>query len=277
MPELPEIETIRRILKPQLVGKMIASVEVNNAQVIAYPDEQSFVGKLTGLTFADIDRRGKYLILIMESGDRMVVHLRMTGQLLVTPPDFEMEKHTHLVLNLSDGNEVRYTDVRRFGRFWLLDKGQEDAITGMSKLGIEPLDPKLTGAWLRGRIGKRKKTIKEILHDQSVIAGIGNIYSDEILSSAGIYPGEKCVNLEDQDWDKLAAAIPEIIKWGIAEDHMTPDEYLHGKGKEYRNMPDLRVYGRAGQPCKKCGTVIEKVVIGGRSSCYCPKCQPVNG
>ncbi|RUT50552.1 bifunctional DNA-formamidopyrimidine glycosylase/DNA-(apurinic or apyrimidinic site) lyase [Campylobacter fetus] len=273
MPEMPEVETIRRIIEPQIAGQKVMSVIVNHPQIIGHPSAAEFVKLLSGQTFQNMSRRGKFLTVHFENGDSIVVHLRMTGQFLVTLPDYEEEKHTHLILNLSGGNQIRYIDVRRFGRFWYLKKDENDTVTGQDKLGVEPLDDTLTAGYLKAKLEKRKKAIKEMLHDQSIVAGIGNIYSDEILSAAGIYPEEKCADLTDGDWEILAEKIKEIIAWGINTNEMTPEEYLTGKGKEYSNIPNLRVYGREGLSCRKCGSTIERIVIGGRSSCYCPKCQ----
>lgn len=273
MPEMPEVETIRRIIEPQIKGRKIVSVIINNPQVIAYPDAPVFVELLTGQTVLYMSRRGKFLTVHLESGDRLVLHLRMTGQLLVTPEAYPMEKHTHLIAEMSGGSQIRYIDVRRFGRFWYLKAEETDTVTGQDKLGLEPLDKNLTASYLQEKLGRRKKTIKEMLHDQSVVAGIGNIYSDEILYAAGIYPEEKCMDLDAGDWVCLTEKIQEIIRWGIAVNDMTAEEYLSGKGKAYRNISCLKVYGRENQRCGQCNTVIERVVIGGRSSCYCPSCQ----
>ena len=273
MPELPEVETVRRILEPQLAGRTVETVEVYNEQIIAHPKAELFMALLQGQTIQKISRRGKFLTLHFESGDRLSLHLRMTGQLLVMPKGEPPEKHTHLILSLSDSNQLRYIDVRRFGRFWYFQKGETDTLTGQDALGPEPTDPILAADYLKSKLGRRKKTIKEMLHDQTVAAGIGNIYSDEILFVAGIYPGAKCDALSDADWERLASAIPEVILWGIDADQMTPEEYLRGKGKEYRNAEHLRVYGRAGQPCPACGEALCRKVIGGRSSTYCPNCQ----
>lgn len=273
MPELPEVETMRRIIGPQIAGQRVLSVTVLNPQVIASPDAAAFSRLLTGQTVAGMGRRGKYLWLAMGGGDRMVFHLRMTGLPLVAPPEFPMDRHTHLVLELSGGNQFRYEDQRRFGRFWYLRGGETDAVTGMDKLGIEPDDPALTADWLEEKLGKRKKPIKETLHDQSVIAGIGNIYSDEILFDAKIHPGKKCRDIAGDEWRRLAGSIPRIIRWGIEIEDMTPAEYLAGRGKEYRNAAHLKAYGRAGQPCLLCGGSMEKTSVGGRTSTFCPNCQ----
>lgn len=273
MPELPEVETVRRILEPQLVGRTVEAVEVCNEQIIAHPEAEQFAAHLQGQTLNNISRRGKFLTLHFESGDRLTLHLRMTGQLLVMPEEEPVEKHTHLILSLLGGDQLRYTDVRRFGRFWYFQKDETDTLTGQEALGPEPIDPILTADYLKSKLGRRKKTIKEMLHDQTVVAGIGNIYSDEILFVAGIYPGAKCDALSNADWGRLASAIPKVILWGIDADQMTPEEYLRGKGKEYRDTQRLRVYGRSGQPCPTCGEALCRKVIGSRSSTYCPSCQ----
>lgn len=273
MPELPEVETVRQILEPQIIGQTILSVTINNPQVIAHPDAAAFAERFTDQTVRRMSRRGKFLTIHFENDDRMIIHLRMTGQLLITPADYPDEKHTHLIADLSGGRQIRYIDVRRFGRFWYLLKDEVDTFTGQDKLGLEPTDEAMTADYLKARLGGRKKSIKEMLHDQSVVAGIGNIYSDEILFEAELYPEEKCADLTIGDWNQLTAKIKEVIAWGVTANGMTPEEYLAGAGKEYRNIPDLRVYRREGQPCSRCGAVIERIVIGGRSSCYCPTCQ----
>lgn len=273
MPELPEVETIRKIIEPQIVGKAICSVKINNSQIIAYPDEEQFVKMLVGQEIISVGRRGKFLTIYMKSGDSVVIHLRMTGQLLVKAQNYPFEKHTHLIADLSGGNQIRYIDVRRFGRLWLMKKGEIDNVTGQEKLGLEPLSKDLNAEYLKTKLKKRKKSIKEMLNAQSVIAGIGNIYSDEILFASGIYPEVKCCDLSDENWNCLVEKIKEIIKWGIDTNKMTPQEYLAGKGKEYGNMLAVKVYGRKGQPCCNCQNKIDKIMIGGRSSYYCPKCQ----
>lgn len=273
MPELPEVETVRRIIEPQIAGQKIVSVKILNSQVIAYPETEEFPCLLTGQTAMKMSRRGKFLTIHFESSDRLCLHLRMTGQLLVTPRDFPEKKHMHLICDLSNGNQIRYIDQRRFGRFWFLKADEEDTVTGLSRLGIEPLDDELTWEYLKEKLGKRKKAIKEMLHDQSIVAGIGNIYSDEILYAAQIYPEKRCADLTDDEWKRLAEKIPEIISWGISVNKMTPEQYLAGMGKEYSNMDYFNAYGREGKPCRRCGTPMERIVIGGRSSCFCPNCQ----
>lgn len=184
MPELPEVETIRQVLEPQIKGLTITTVTVNRTEVIGHPTAEGFCQALTGQTINTLTRRGKFLSVLLDSGDYFVLHLRMTGCLLLTLADYPTEKHTHIVFHLSSGDELRFSDTRRFGRFWLFRKGESDTYSGMDKLGLEPFDNGLTAGYLQQHFGKRKKAIKECLLDQSVIAGIGNIYSDEILFDA---------------------------------------------------------------------------------------------
>ena len=273
MPELPEVETARRILEPQLTGRRIEAADVRSPQIIAHPDDARFAELLVGQTVESMSRRGKFLTVHFRGGDRLCLHLRMTGQLLVLPADEPVANHTHLILSLSGGAQLRYIDVRRFGRFWYFQDGEADGVTGQSALGPEPTDAILTAAYLKAKLGGSKRPVKDALLDQKLVAGIGNIYADEILFAAGIYPGIRCSALADSDWERLSRQIPEIILWGIGANEMTPEEYLAGKGRDYRNLYGLRAYGRAGQACPACGSIMEKVTVGGRTSCFCPRCQ----
>ena len=273
MPELPEVEAIKRVVEPQIQGMMIESVLVNRPEVIAHPAADIFRSRLTGQTISHMGRRGKYLMIVLESGDRIILHLRMTGCLLPAPAYLPEEKHTHIVFSLSNGKELRFSDTRRFGRFWLLQKDETDIYSGLEKLGREPFDPGLTADYLNDRFGKRKKPIKECLLEQTVIAGIGNIYSDEILFAAGIHPARPANSLRQEDWKRLAETIPERLSYFIEKNRMTPEEYLEMKGQDYRNTPFLQVYGRQGKPCPACKSALCRMVIGGRSSIYCPACQ----
>ena len=273
MPELPEVETIKRVLEPQIKGLTIEKATAKRPEVVARPAADEFCRLLTGQTISHMTRRGKFLVIQLNSNDRIILHLRMTGCLLITPADYPEEKHTHIIFNLSNGKELRFSDTRRFGRLWLLGKDEADTYSGMDKLGIEPLDGLLTAGYLNTRLGKRKKAIKECLLDQNIIAGIGNIYSDEILFTAGIYPARPANSLDMREYERLAAAIPERISYFIEVNKITPEEYLETKGQDYRNTPFLQVYGQEGKPCPKCGETLCRIVVGGRSSVYCPVCQ----
>lgn len=273
MPELPEVETVKRILEPQLKGRMVTEVTLNRPDIIAHPSPEAFRQVVSGARIKGMGRRGKFLLVLLENGCTVIVHLRMTGQLLVAPPDLPKEKHTHVIIGMDDGMELRYVDARRFGRFWLIGDGEQDTYSGISRLGPEPFDPDLNSAYLQQKLKNRRRSIKECLLDQSVVAGIGNIYGDEILFAAGIYPGCPACSLTGAQWDKLTAAIPEILKKGIEDNHMTAEEYLAGQGKEYRNESFFQVYGHGGDPCPRCKMPLEHMMLAGRSSCYCPRCQ----
>ncbi|MCD8019589.1 MAG: DNA-formamidopyrimidine glycosylase [Clostridiales bacterium] len=273
MPELPEVETIKRVIESQIQRLAIDRITVHHTDVIAHPTVDEFCQRLTGQRCSAMSRRGKYLIIHLCSGDRIVLHLRMTGCLLVTSKDDPIEKYTHLVFHLENGKELHFSDMRRFGRFWLLDNEEADTYSGIHKLGLEPFDPNFTAAYLSGKLAKRKKAIKQCLMEQSVIAGIGNIYSDEILFTAKIHPTRSANSLTASEWERLAVMIPERLSYFIQTNAITPEDYLRTKGKEYRNTPFLQVYGHDGQPCPCCGTTLCRTVIGGRSSVFCPQCQ----
>lgn len=273
MPELPEVETIRQILEPQIKGSVITSVTVNHPEVVAHPTADEFCKAVMGQEISAMTRRGKFLILPLKNGSRLILHLRMTGCLLVTPPDYPIEKHTHIIMQLNSGMELRFSDARRFGRFWLIQSGEKDTYSGISKLGLEPLSCECNAEYLKSKFGKRKKKIKECLLDQSVIAGIGNIYSDEILFRAKICPTRSADSLMVKEWERLAEMIPECLSYFIEKNRIEQEDYLQTGGQDYRNTPFLQVYGHAGEPCPNCGETLVRVVISGRSSVYCPNCQ----
>lgn len=273
MPELPEVETIRRVIEPQIKGLEIENIRLGNAQIIAYPTADEFCRRLKGQRVSSMSRKGKFLQIHLKSGDCVVLHLRMTGCLLVTPSDYPLLKHTHIVFGLTGGKELRFWDMRRFGRFWLIPKGEVDTYSGIDKLGIEPFAEKLNAAYMKKHFGNRKKAIKTCLLEQNVIAGIGNIYSDEILFTSKIPPDFPANCLIADEWERLAKAIPNRLEYFIEKNSISAEEYLAGKGKDYRNTPFLQVYGHAGEPCPVCGETLVRTVIGGRSSVYCPRCQ----
>ena len=221
MPELPEVETIRRVLEPQLQNRTIEKVTVNHKDAVAYPSVDDFCLGLTGQMVSHIQRRGKFLIICMKSGDRVILHLRMTGGLLFTPKNYPEEKYTHLIFHFDQGQKLLFSDMRRFGRFWFLKKEEKDTFSGIAKLGIEPFDPKLSADYLKTYLGIRKKAIKTCLLDQSIIAGIGNIYSDEILFAAKILPSRPANSLTDKEWKCLAVTIPERLEYFIENNAST--------------------------------------------------------
>lgn len=213
MPELPEIETIKHVIEPQITGLAIEKATVLRPEVIAHPAADEFCKAVTGQTVLAMERRGKYLIFHLTQKSRVILHLRMTGCLLVAPPGCPMERHTHVVLQFSNGMELRFSDTRRFGRFWLIPFGEEDTDSGIGKLGPEPFSAGCNAGYLQARLGKREKAIKACLLDQSVVAGIGNIYSDEILFRANINPARPAGSLTAAEWQCLAAEIPQCLAY----------------------------------------------------------------
>ena len=273
MPELPEVENVKNVLEPQLTGRMIRGVPFLRPEIVAHPDTDAFVRGLRGRRIEAMRRRGKYLSLQLDDGAELVLHLRMTGFFFRVPADAPEEKHTHAVFSLDDGSELRYSDLRRFGRFWLLAPGEPDVCTGRDKLGPEPFAPELDSAYYQARLGGSGRAIKSCLLDQTVVAGLGNIYADESLYAARVAPFRSASSLTEAEWTRLAEAIPAVLREAVTTIAMTPEEYLAGKGQEYRNTPLLNAYGRAGQPCRRCGAPLNSRRIGGRTSCWCPVCQ----
>lgn len=271
MPELPEVETIKNVLKPHLIGRTITAITINNGSVIARPTAEVFAARLQGQTFTDFTRQGKFLTLHFESGDSVVLHLRMTGCLTIEPKDTPTEKHTHVVFTLDNGNELRYEDTRRFGKFWYIESGTPDTFSGKDKLGIEPFD--ITFDYIKSKFGNSKKPLKELLLNQSIIAGIGNIYSDEICYAAKILPEKSGCDLSETELERLCEAIPERLTYFIGKNEITFEEYALTKGQDYRNTPYLQVYGKSKKPCPICGKTLICKAVGGRSSVYCKNCQ----
>lgn len=273
MPELPEVETVRQILLPQLAGRKVVRLELNRPDIVVHPTPGAFTAAVEGATIAGMERRGKYLSIMLDSGAKIVLHLRMTGCLLITPPNYPKEKHTHLIFHLDNGDELRFIDPRRFGRFWLFRAGEDDSISGAHRLGPEPFDKKINASYLSSTLSGRKRAIKTCLLDQEIIAGIGNIYADEILFATKIRPNRAANTLTAGEWEKLSKTIPLVLRRATEANRMTPEEYLAGKGQDYRNTPTFQVYGHAGEPCPRCGEPLCRIVVAGRSSVYCPLCQ----
>ena len=273
MPELPEVESVRVALEAPLRGRRIEGVRLPDERCAAHPAAEAFCDSLRGREFSALGRRGKFLYAALDDGGKLVVHLRMTGRLLLAEAGEASAAHTRAAFLLDDGRELRFVDSRRFGRLWLLRPGEEDTYTGMAGLGPEPDDPALDAAYLRCVCGRSRRAVKSCLLDQSVVAGIGNIYSDEILHVARIRPDRPACSLSAEEWERLAEYIPRVVRFFTEKNLVTFEEYRQSAGLEYRNTPWLRVYGHAGEACDICGTALERRVIGGRSSVFCPNCQ----
>lgn len=270
MPELPEVETVRTVLSPFVVGQTITHVAVNLPKVVANLTPAQFEKIMTGQTIANFTRRGKFLTLHLQSGDYVVVHFRMTGTLTVENPDVPQEKHTNLVLTFANGKELRYIDYRGFGHWWYFNQGAADT-SGQQLLGIEP--PMVTLDYLQHTIAKRQTALKTLLLDQHIIAGIGNIYADEICFRARIRPTRRGSSLTTAELERLATIIPSVIAEFIQFHHVPFEVYAESKGTSYQDDSHLAVYGRAKLPCQNCGQPLTGIRIGQRSSVFCEHCQ----
>lgn len=279
MPELVEVETVKNVLAPQITGCTFDEIIINKEKIIQGISAGDFRLRLIGTSISNIKRRGKFLIFVLENRQKLICHFRMTGVMLVMPPEYEELKHTHIVFKLHDKTgskkELRFIDQRQFGRFWLLEPGQSFAGTGIEKLGIEATDDSLSADYLRDRLSNRKIAIKTGLLDQHAIAGLGNIYTDEVLFRTKINPKKPCGLLTDEDWEYLASEIPRLMKFMIEKNKISREDYLKGRGIDYRNTPFLKVYNHAGEPCRVCGATLKREVINGRSTVFCPFCQPL--
>lgn len=270
MPELPEVETIVRKLRfgtdaPSLVGQTIERVTIQWPRHVAVPDAKTFQSELSGRTIKTVDRRGKYLVLSLDQGC-LLIHLKMTGDLMMSPEGEEPGPYDHTVFHFSSGWELRFSDARKFGKVYLVDDARQ--ITG--KLGPEPLGDGFGVTDFAERLQHRKRILKPLLMDQSFLAGIGNIYADEALHLAGIHPTRRSDQLSNDEIRRLWQGIQQALQSGIKHNGASLDWVY--RGGDFQNH--FRVYQKAGEPCLKCGSEIVRIVVGQRGTHYCPTCQP---
>jgi len=276
MPELPEVETVRRTLNELVAGKTIERVSVHLRRIIQRPDDpEQFAAFLQGQTIRTVERRGKFLRILLD--DRVIVsHLRMEGRYGVYDQDEPVEKHTHVVFHFSDGTELRYKDVRQFGTMHLFMEGEEFKLPPLHKLGIEPLDAGFTKEAFREKIAGRSTKIKPLLLNQEYIVGLGNIYVDEALHAAGVHPEREADKLSRAETDRLFESIVLTLQEAVDAGGSSIKSYVNGQGEMGMFQQQLKAYGRKGKPCEHCGHLIEKTVLGGRGTHFCPQCQPLN-
>lgn len=272
MPELPEVETIVRHLRETIITARIEDVELILPKVVQTPDPALFTETLTGRQITAVRRRGKYILISLAGKLVLVVHLRMTGQLVFEPESGDYPKHTHLVLHLSNGR-LRFTDLRQFGRFWLVPDTELNAVSGLKDLGVEPLSPGFKQKDFTKALGSRRQKIKALLLNQSFIAGMGNIYTDEALFRARIHPERRADELQTREAQALYRAVKEVLGEGIAFGGTSVRDYVNGEGRTGRFQDMLRVYGRKGQSCPRCGEPIARIKSAGRGTYFCPRCQ----
>jgi formamidopyrimidine-DNA glycosylase len=267
MPELPEVETIRAQLAPRLEGRVLARVEILDPRLTRPHDLFEVVEELEGDRVVAVERRGKYLVLRLESGYALLVHLRMTGGF-----GFEPTTHERAVLELDDGTRVAYRDVRRFGTWLVLQDAQLVPYLAL-KNGPEPLGPRFTAAWLAERLSRRRAPLKAVLLDQRVVSGLGNIYADEALWRARLSPVRRAQDVSPEEARRLHRAVRLALRTGIERQGSTLRDYATPEGPAGTMQDEFRVYGREGEPCPRCRTPIAKTRVGGRGTWFCPRCQ----
>lgn len=273
MPELPEVETVCRGLRRHILGETIEHVRIYYPPVIHQKNMtvEAFKQQLCGQTIKAVERRGKYIVLVLDKG-WLVCHLRMTGKLLVRPNFTEKEKHDLASFTLKSGKHLLYEDVRKFGGFFFT---QENPYTtsSLEKLGPEPLSDAFNDRVLWTGSRNRRRPIKSHLLDQSVVAGIGNIYADEILFRAEIRPRKSTACLTKKECRAIVCATKEVLQEAVEAGGSTIRDYVDAENQQGSFQLSHRVYGRAGQQCYQCGSTLKSITVGGRSSVYCPKCQ----
>ena len=272
MPELPEVETIRRDLGPHVVGRRIIGLHVKRGAsrlLLGVPQKQ-LRDRLNGRRIDSVGRAGKYLLFHLDDGASWVVHLRMTGSLRHRTPDAPPDDFVRAVVPLSDGTELRFADIRKFGTFEVVD----DVTVVTSRLGPEPLTSAFTEEVLATVVAGRRAPLKSVLLDQRRVAGLGNIYVDESLFLAGLHPSVPAGALRAEECVRLHTAIEQTLREGIAHRGASFRDYTDADGKHGNQQHFVRVFRRTGHPCDTCGGTIQRTVVGGRASHWCPRCQP---
>jgi formamidopyrimidine-DNA glycosylase len=272
MPELPEVETMVRQLRPRLVGRTVTSAAVHWPRTVARPSARRFREGVSGRRIEALGRRGKYFLFDFDDGRSLVGHLRMSGRLFLVEPGEQDRRaeHTRASFDLDDGRRLVFVDVRKFGRLALVRRPEE----AMPALGPEPLSPEVDGAWMATALRSRRRMLKPLLLDQSFLAGLGNIYVDESLHRAGLHPLRLSDRVPRAKAEALAAAIREVLTAAIEADGSSFDTfYRTPEGQPGRFQDTFMVYGRHGKPCRTCGATIHRIVVGQRGTHLCPRCQ----
>jgi formamidopyrimidine-DNA glycosylase len=269
MPELPEVETTVNELRPLVAGKQITGVEALKSSSIAEPSAEEFQKRLQGSRIIELNRRGKHIIFTLDNGLFLIVHLRMTGSLMVKPESEEPDKFIRIIIHLDNKTAIHFRDVRRFGRMWLV----EDINTIVGKLGLEPLEEDFTPQALGKILKERKTPVKSLLLDQTLIAGIGNMYADEALFQSGIHPVRPANSLTVSEVKKLNASIKSVLKKGILNKGASTDTFFRPDGARGAAHLEFQVAHRKGEECPVCGGPVERILVGQRSTFFCPKCQ----
>jgi formamidopyrimidine-DNA glycosylase len=274
VPELPEVETVRAQLEPALVGRRFERVEINDPRLVQPREPEEVAAELEGERVLAVERRGKYLVVRFESGRVLLAHLRMTGSFRHGPAGaLEDDRHRRAVVRLDDGSDVAYRDVRRLGTWLLVEPGELDPYLA-ARLGGEPFDATFTPGKLGQRLAGRRAPIKSAILDQRSVAGVGNIYADEALWRARLHPLRPAGELGKDEVRRLHRAIRRALEVGIARQGATLRDYATPSGASGSMQDEFKVYGRAEEPCDRCGTPIERIRVAGRGTWFCPVCQP---
>jgi formamidopyrimidine-DNA glycosylase len=272
MPELPEVETVRRRLEPVLTGRRFDRVAISDPRLVRPYEPDEVAAELQGERVASVERRGKYLIIRFETDRVLLIHLRMTGSLRHSSTGLDDDPHRRALVRLDDGSDIAYRDVRRFGTWLLLEPGELDVYLA-SRLGEEPLDALFTAARLGQLLAKRRAPVKAVLLDQRTLAGMGNIYVDEALWRSKIHPLRPAESLGRDELRRLHRAVRTSLEHGIARQGSTLRDYALPDGGSGSMQHEFKVYGRGGEPCDRCGTPIAKIRVAGRGTWFCPTCQ----
>lgn len=276
MPELPEVEVLRRSLEPRLLGDRIERVEVRNAAMREPVDTAALVRRTRGREVTALRRRAKYLLVDLEGGSRgqtLVVHLGMSGRLTVVPGAEPLEPHEHVAFFLRSGRRLRLRDPRRFGLVFALPTADIPGDPHFSHLGIEPLEPGFDGGFLARAAEGRRGPVKSFLMDARIVVGLGNIYATEALFRSGIHPNRSVGRISAGRWDRVAESSVAVLRQAITQGGTTLNDFADGEGNSGYFQVSLGVYGREGEPCPACGTPIRRIVQAGRSTFYCHRCQ----
>jgi formamidopyrimidine-DNA glycosylase len=273
MPELPEVETTLRGLKPALQGTVLEQVAVRQTR-LRVPVPPDFSNRVAGARVEALRRRGKYLLWELNTGETIILHLGMSGRLTLQPAVSPPQKHDHILFHLPGGRDIRYNDVRRFGLVFLARTEQVGQHALLRSLGPEPLDGLFTPAYLYEQLQRRQSPIKNVLLDGRVVAGLGNIYVNEALFRAGIYPEQPACDIIRREVTNLVISICAVLEEALAAGGTTLRDYVQADGSLGYFHEQFRVYGRVDEPCLVCKTAIEKMVVGQRGTYYCPHCQP---
>jgi formamidopyrimidine-DNA glycosylase len=273
MPELPEVETVRRTLAPRLVGRRVVDVRVHDARLRTPLRQAVLRRRLVGRSVVALGRRAKYLVAEVEAGWALVLHLGMSGRLRVLPAGAPAEPHTHVRLRLDDGNELRFRDQRRFGMLFVVQSARLAAHPRFRNLGPEPLSPEFSAADLARAARGSQRPIKNFIMDASIVVGVGNIYASEALYRAGIHPETPAGRLSAARWQRLHAAVQATLNDALQQGGTTLNDFQDADGQEGMFQVRLGVYGREAEPCERCRRRIRRIVQAGRSTFYCPGCQ----